>query len=125
MSDEQLIVAGGIYCLAFAAFHLAFWKLFRWPEDLTSLSFINSAVMQILNLCLTFVFVIFGVVSLIYPADMTSTPLGRTLLLLISIFWLLRAAEQVVFFGLRSGISVLFFIVFLAGGALYVFPLVH
>ena len=116
MSDEQLIVVGRIYCLAIAAFHLAFWKLFRWPEDLTSLSFINRAVKQFLNFGLTFIFVIFGIVLLVYSMEIASTPLGRTLLSLILTFWLLRAVERVVFFGLRSGISVLFFIVFLAGG---------
>lgn len=58
MSAKSMILAGGVYHVAFAIFHLIFWKLFRWKEDLASLSVINQAVMQILNLCLTVVFLI-------------------------------------------------------------------
>ena len=33
-----LLVAGGIFNLCFAVFHLCFWRLFRWKEDLASLT---------------------------------------------------------------------------------------
>ncbi len=69
--------------------------------------------MQVLNLCLTFVFVIFAYVSIAHAGEMTSTPLGRSLLLLISLFWYLRAAEQIWFFGLRKPLSILFLLFFL------------
>ncbi len=124
MKAETFVVAGGIYCLGFAVFHLAFWKVFRWKEDLRSLTYINRAIMQILNLCLTFAFVVFAVPSLAMPRDMVSTDLGRMLLMLIAIFWLLRAGEQVWFFGLRNRVSIAFFALFLAGSALYAAPLV-
>jgi hypothetical protein len=125
VDNEAFVVGGGIYCLAFAGFHLAFWKLFDWPEDLRSLSYINRAVVQILNLCLTFAFVVFAVPSLVFPKEMVGTDMGRALLLLISAFWLLRAAEQVVFFGVRRLPSVVFLIVFLLGSALYAIPLLR
>lgn len=123
MNGEAFVIAGGVYCLAFAVFHLMFWRLFRWRADLRSLTAINRAVMQILNLCLTFVFVLFGALSLLYPADLAGTPLGRTLLLLISVFWLLRAIEQIVFFGLRNRVSAAFFLIFLLGAGLYAAPM--
>ena len=117
--NETLIVAGGVYNAAFAVFHLFFWKLFRWREDLASLSGLNRPVMQILNLCLTFAFVVFAWVSLFHAGELLSTSLGRTLAALIAVFWLLRAIEQVIFFGLRRAVSVAFFLVFLGGSALY------
>lgn len=122
--SETLIRIGGAYCLALVVFHLLFWRLFDWRRDLRSLTYVNRAVMQILNLCLTFTFVIFGVVSLWHTEEMIGTGLGRTLLALIALFWLLRAVEQVVFFGLRRWLSVAFFLAFLAGSALYAWPLV-
>jgi hypothetical protein len=124
MSAETFAVAGGVYCLGFAVFHLTFWKLFRWGEDLRSLTFVNRAVYQILNLCLTFVFVVFAIPSLALPGEMVGTDLGRMLLMLIAVFWLLRAGEQVWFFGLRNRVSIAFFALFLAGSALYAVPLV-
>jgi hypothetical protein len=124
MSPGNIVVIGGIYNIGFAVFHLLFWKLFRWREDLASLTSLNRAVMQILNLCLTFAFVLFAFVSLFHSVEMVSTALGRSLLLLIAIFWFLRAVEQIVFFGLRRVVSVVLFLIFIAGFALYTLPLV-
>ena len=108
--------------VGFVAFHLLFWRLFDWKQDLASLSFVNRQVMQILNLCLTFVFLIFAYVSWFHADELLGTGLGQALLVLISLFWFLRAIEQVVFFGLRNGVSVAFFLTFLVGSALYAYP---
>lgn len=61
--SEGMILLGGFYNLGFAIFHLMFWRLFRWKRDLSSLTFINRSVMQILNLCLTFVFLLMAYIS--------------------------------------------------------------
>ena len=119
---EALIIIGGIYCLAFVIFHLTFWKLFNWREDLASLTFINRAVMQVLNISLTVAFFIFGYISLFHVQELQTTSLGRSLLLLISIFWLLRAIQQIIFFGLKNRLSLIFFLVFMAGFAIYLIP---
>lgn len=121
--SETLVRIGGAYCLAFAVFHLFFWRLFRWRRELAKLGFVNRQVVQILNLCLTFAFVVFAVPSLFFAGEMVGTGLGRTLLGLIALFWLLRAVEQVVFFGLRRWLSVVFFLTFLGGVALFAWPL--
>ena len=116
------VMVGGIFNVSFAVFHLFFWRLFDWKRDLASLSFINRQVMQILNLCLTFTFLIFAYVSLFHTAELIGTRLGEVLLLLISVFWFLRAVEQVIFFGLKNALSVAFFVAFLVGGLLYAYP---
>src|SRR3990170_5730304 len=119
MNIESLIIIGGLYNVAFTIFHLLFWKIFKWKKDLASLSIINRGVMQILNLCLTFVFLIFGYISIFHTKELISTSLGVSLLLLISVFWALRAIEQVVFFGLKNKVSLIFFIIFLTGFVIY------
>ena len=121
--NETLVRLGGVFCIGFVIFHLAFWRLFDWRRDLASLSFLNRAVMQVLNLCLTFAFVIFAVVSLLHTEDLLGTDLGRTLLALIAAFWIFRAVLQPVFFKLRRPLSVAFFLVFVIGGLLYAWPL--
>lgn len=122
---EAMIRAGGIYCFSFAVFHLLFWWLFDWKNDLRSLSFLNRAIMQVLNLSLTFAFVIFGYIALAHTTELLETPLGRSLLVLVALFWLARAIEQVVFFRLEHWGSVAFLVVFLTGALLYGIPVVY
>jgi hypothetical protein len=123
MRPEILIVAGGVFAAAFAVFHLLFWKLFRWRTDLAKLTSVNRAIVQILNLCLTFLFVVFAYLSFVHTAELLETDLGRSVLFLVAVMWYLRAVEQVVFFGLRKPISILFFALFVVGGSLYAIPL--
>jgi len=124
MSAKSVILAGGIYHVAGAIYHLMFWKLFRWKEDLASLSIINRAVMQILNLCLTFVFLIFAYISIFHAAELLTTRIGKVLLLLIAMFWFLRAIEQIVFFGLKKKRSMALFVVFVMGALIYLYPFI-
>lgn len=119
MKPELLIWSGGLFHVAFVIFHLAFWKLFRWDSELAKLTSLNRAVVQVLNLALTVVFVIFAYLSLTYASEMTRTELGRSLTLSIAIFWYLRAVLQIAFFGIRRSPSIAFFVVVLAGASLY------
>ena len=88
-------------------------------NDLASLKSVNRAIMQVINLCLTFVFIIFGVISLQHPDQMMGTELGRTLIFLIAIFWFLRVVEQIIFFKLKNWLSWAFLFIFLIGTGLY------
>lgn len=119
---KSMLVAGGLFHLAFALFHLAFWRLFRWREELGRLGFINRNVMQILNICLTFVFLAVAWISFMHAEALLNTALGKTLLAAVALFWLLRAALQVIYFGLRDIVSLAFFAAFVLGTALYAVP---
>jgi hypothetical protein len=122
MTPEASLVMGGLFNLAFAVFHLLFWRIFDWKRDLRSLSFNNRQIMQVLNLCLIFAFVIFAWISFFHGDELLRTALGRSMLLLIALFWLLRAIEQAFFFKLKQPASVAFLVVFLAGALLYAYP---
>ena len=120
---EQLIKLGGFYNLAFAIFHILFWKIFKWNSVLPKLDFLNRAIMQVLNLCLIFCFILFSWISLFFARELLTSDLGRTLLAGISIFWFLRSIEQIIFFNIRRVESILFLIVFLCGSFIYALPL--
>ena len=122
MAPTSALILGGIFNIVFAVFHVLFWRLFDWKHDLASLANINRQAMQILNICLTFTFLIFAYVSLFHTEELLTTGLGRGLVMAIAIFWFLRALEQVYFFGMRKMLSVAFFVVFLVGTALYAYP---
>lgn len=122
---ELLIKAGGIYNIVLVIFHLLFWRIFNWKEDLRSLSFLNRAIMQVLNLSLTLAFVIFSYISLVHTKELISTSLGQSLLGLIALFWLARSVEQVVFFKLKNWRSIAFLGFFLVGTVLYAVPAIY
>ncbi|MCG8464483.1 MAG: hypothetical protein MI750_06475 [Xanthomonadales bacterium] len=116
------VQAGGLFHVALALFHLMFWKLFRWREQLERLHPINRGIFQVLNLRLSYVFVVFATLSFLFPEDLITSNLGRALLAAITLFWLMRAFEQLVFFT-RHFFTWLYFLVFLSGAALYAWPL--
>ena len=122
--SEVMILIGGFYNLGFAIFHLMFWRLFRWKRDLSSLTFINRSVMQILNLCLTFVFLLVAYISFFNTSELIQTNLGKALLVGFSLFWFLRMIEQIIFFGIRNLISIALTLVFLFGCVIYLIPLI-
>ena len=121
MTNETILYIGGIYNIAFIIFHLFFWKIFKWEKDLKRLSFTNGNILQILNLSLTFCFVIFAYLSFLYNHELISTPLGNIILKLIAFFWFFRALQQIYFFGIKNVISFLFVIGFLLGAVIYIF----
>lgn len=118
-----MILACALYEATFGVFHLFFWRVFNWPRELRSLSLLNRAVMQILNLCLTFVFLAVAWIEFHFGAELATEPIGRALLLAMALFWTLRALLQALFFGLRHLASCAFILVFLAGAVLHAWPL--
>jgi hypothetical protein len=118
------IMIGGVYNLGFAIFHLMFWRIFRWKKDLSRLTFINRSVMQILNLCLTFVFLLMAYISFFNTSELIQTNLGKALLVGFSLFWFLRMIEQIIFFGIRNLISIALTLVLLFGCVIYLIPLI-
>jgi hypothetical protein len=121
---EALVVAGGIYTLALIVFHVFFWRIFKWPETLASLNYVNRATMQVLNISLTFIFCIFAYVSFLHTDELLNTQLGQAMLVSISMLWLFRAALQLVFYGWRHKVSAALAVYFLLGAILYGAPVI-
>lgn len=114
-----LLYFGAVYHLAFVAFHFSFWKIFDWKRELKFLTAINENVVQILNLRLIYVFLVVACLSFFCADELLSESLGKVILFAVALFWLMRAAEQIIFFGLKNLFSVLIFIVFLLGAVVY------
>lgn len=118
-NPENLLLIGAIFHIVFALFHLLFWKLFDWVQDLKNLSHTNKSVMQILNLRLIFVFLIFAYISYFNTSDLLSTKLGLTMLVAIALFWGFRAVEQIFYFGVNKIASNILLLLFIFGALLY------
>lgn len=112
-----LLLACGMADLAFAAFHLMFWRLFGWPERLAASGRLNSAITQTLNIMLTLVFVLYGGKLLVLGAR--GDPADAYLIASGVLFGLVRSVLQVVLFGLHSAGSKAFLAVALGATALH------
>lgn len=120
---ELLVRLAGVHSLAFAAFHLAFWRLFGWKRELTQLSTANRAIMQILNLRVIYVFLGMGVIALAFTPDLVDTRLGVVLLCFMAVFWLGRALEQFVFLRINDWRVHLLTGLFVLGAVLHAVPM--
>jgi len=120
--NEILIIGGGIYMIVLVVFHALFWRLFKWPITLRPLDEINKSTIQVLNLSITFVFMIFAYISFAHTDELLNTALGKSLLILMSTLWLFRAAQQVIFYGTSHRASIGLVVYFLVGALLYGIP---
>lgn len=94
MSQAAWIWACAAHSVGFALFHLAFWRLFDWPASLQRTSRPNRAILQIANVQLVVVFIGVAVLCVAFPQALASSPLGRSLLAGMALFWVVRLVGQ-------------------------------
>ena len=125
MNAKRFVQIGGVINLLFAVFHLFFWKLFDWQNDLASLSPNNRAIMQVLNIHTAYILAVFFIVSLAFSNEIITTKFGRMFGMSIAGFWILRAVNEAVFWDVSSVRSWILIAVCLAIAALYIIPSSH
>lgn len=94
MEGHGWIYAAAGYNAALALFHLGFWRMFRWQEELPKLHPANRGVMQALNIMLVAFLLLMAGIQVLAPAELVTTTIGRLLLGGLTLWWLLRAALQ-------------------------------
>ncbi len=97
MNESILLFLCGLHSLAFAVFHVFFWKILRWKTELAKLGVINRGVMQILNVQLIFLCFALSAACFYFGASLNDQLLGQFLLGTMSAFWLLRLTQQFIF----------------------------
>lgn len=110
-----LIKIAALFNIAFGLFHLFFWKLLNWNEQLKRVSSVNKSVVQTLNLCLTFMFLLVAYIYFFYAYEIQTTEIGKTLLVGMTIFWFIRTLLQVYLFDLKERIHKILLFLFIAG----------
>ncbi|NML21249.1 hypothetical protein HHL16_10220 [Pseudoflavitalea sp. G-6-1-2] len=120
---KMILFFCGLYSLAFAIFHMGFWKLFGWKKDLTKLQFYNRGIMQILNCRLIYIFLLLAFLYLYFGEALMANAPGRVLTGGISIFWLGRTIEQFVFLRVNNRVIHLLTVIFFLGALLFAWPL--
>ncbi len=122
MINEYLLYAAGALNIVVAVFHLLFWKLFHWKTELKKTSSLNSAVMQVMNLRLIYLFLLTAFLCFFYTRDLVETRVGNAMLIGFSFLWLGRLVEQFIFFKLNHWIGYAVTFLFIAGTVLFALP---
>lgn len=121
--NKYFLIIGGVINFLLAVFHFSFWKLFNWPESLLSLSPLNQGIMQVLNIHLGFVVLVFAYISIFCYQELLSTKLGKVIIVSIIIFYILRAVNQLIFWDIILPSSVLISLFLLLVAGIYTKPL--
>lgn len=120
---RTLIQIGGVLWIVCFIFHVLFWRLFDWSNDLESINKVNKSIMQVLNLCLMLCFLIFAYISLIHTDDLLGSALGKTMIAGMAAFGVIRFLLQFPFFELRLFRSKLVLFGAFLIGIVYTIPL--
>lgn len=115
---RTFIIIGGVIFLVMGVFHLSFWVLFDWQNELYKLNQINNNNMQMLNIVCSFFMLSFSYMLLVYNSRVSNSKLGRSVLIISSGFFLIRALIE---FAL-PGNSMVFGVVLLAFIPFYFIP---
>ena len=125
MDTDTIILLCGLHSLGFALFHMAFWKLFRWPLSLGDTTLANRAILQIANVQLIWIFLFVAALCFLFPEALATTQLGRALLAGMSVFWLLRLVIQFVFLRVDRAMVHVLSVLFAVGAVLFALPLLQ
>jgi hypothetical protein len=97
--SEWIVRGAGIATLGFAVFHAMLPRMMDWKTDLESLSIGNRKTVRALNIGVTYLLIVMGLVCVLAAPALLSTVLGRGILLGLLGFWALRTAIQAVVYG--------------------------
>jgi hypothetical protein len=93
------ILIGGVLTLLLFLFHISFYKLFRWDQEFTKISVVNKKIIYTINLAITLLFLLFGVISLVYVKELARCEgLAFGICLAYALFWLWRLIWQITYF---------------------------
>jgi hypothetical protein len=115
---KTFVIIGGVIFVIMGMFHLSFWVLFDWQNELYKLNQINSNIMQMLNIVCGFFMFSFSYMMLKYNSRVLNSKLGRSVLIISSGFFLIRALIEFAF----PGNSIVYGVVLLAFVPVYLIP---
>lgn len=82
----------------------------------------NKAIMQILNRRLIYVFVFVAAACFVFPDELSSTTFGHFFLIGMSLFWLGRTVEQIVYVKSQHPLAQLLMYLFIIGAIMFAIP---
>jgi len=130
MEKELLLKIGGIYNILCALLHVIMPRRYKLDMILQQLPdnirLLIKPSLHIMNWCLVIFWLILAYIALVHTSELLLSGLGRTLLVSIVIFWVIRIfVLQPVYIGIRDPRSWIMIGFFLVGLILFAVPLVE
>ncbi|MDR2036335.1 MAG: hypothetical protein LBQ60_00270 [Bacteroidales bacterium] len=97
--QNKLIITGGVLLIVLALFHLSFWSLFNWQEELPRLSAENSGIMQMSTVGFVCLFLSLGIIFINFRKEIANTKLGKALSFALAFFFFIRTIAEFIFPG--------------------------
>jgi hypothetical protein len=119
---KVLLYIGGSFTLIFSIFHLSFWKLFNWSEELLKLSPENQGTLQMLNVVSVYV-LLFGAFISFYLAKKKEqfSFIEKILIIFLAGYYILRIIFSAPFYGFSpEDLLIWFFCISIASCYLFV-----
>jgi len=107
---NKLIITGGILLIILAIFHLSFWNIFNWQEELPKLNDENRGIMQLSTIGFVSLFLALGTIFIIFRSEIANTKLGKALSFALSFFFLVRAISEFLFPGSSVELGIFLFL---------------
>jgi hypothetical protein len=120
---RTIYIIGGVLHLLFAAFHAFFHKMFDWKETLSTLSPTNRGIMVVLNNCAVVLFLGIALLSFFFAKELADTKVGRAVSVFVAAFFLIRAIEEPIYFGMQYAGDIVIFGLCTLVGIMYLVPL--
>jgi hypothetical protein len=95
---RALLLAGGVIHALAVVFHIALPRRANWQDVVSSLPAGERGDLYVLNAAVGCALLLFAVLSLGYPEDLISTRIGRVTILMIALFWTVRAAGEIAWY---------------------------
>mgnify|MGYP005989626673 CR=1 FL=1 len=95
-----LLQITGVLLIFLGLAHSLFNRHFNWIAELKKVNLITRQVFHVHHFFVALTVTLMGILCLIYPEDLQTTPLGRAICLGLGFFWLCRLFIQ--FFGYSS-----------------------
>jgi hypothetical protein len=95
---KTILYVGAIVNVILAIFHMFFWKLMNWAEELPKLSNLNQGILQIANVILIFIIFYFAVMSFIMAKYKKIDVYAKSIIICICGFYFIRLVTGYIFF---------------------------
>ncbi len=120
----RLMWIGGAFSVLAALLHVMFQRQFALDSNVQALTSGNQAVLYTLNACVAYVMLAFAYVSFFHWHGLLSAPVGRVWVVVMALFWFVRAAAEPVFSGVVPAFPVVAVLIYVLPGLSYVVPLI-
>jgi hypothetical protein len=110
--SKILVIVGGVLYLIFGVFHLTFFRVFNHKNpDFNQIVPFLSKIMIMLNIGMVVFFVSMGAIMLWFRRNILETRLGKALLLMSALFFIIRGAAEFAFPTFKIAFVITMFVV--------------